>query len=280
MKLITWNIQWGLGMDHQCDLARMVAHARTMSDFDVLCLQEVSDHYDDLAGTQGQNQFAALAALLPDYCAMEGIAVDVLHPQGGRRRFGNMMLSRLPVARVMRHALPWLGDETPNMPRVLIDATVMAPFGPVHVMTTHLEYSSSKLRAAQVEGIRAVHAAAADRVAHPSQKYYGPFSPVPETSSAILTADFNMKPDDPLKHRLAAPFQNGAPSLQDAWQVMNGLEPHPPSFCIYDQRYGAPHCCDFIFATSDLVPRIRSITYDTVTQISDHQPVMIELADD
>ena len=42
MKLITWNIQWGLGMDHQCDLARMVVHARSMADFDVLCLQEVS----------------------------------------------------------------------------------------------------------------------------------------------------------------------------------------------------------------------------------------------
>ena len=27
MKLITWNIQWGLGMDGRVDLARIVAEA-------------------------------------------------------------------------------------------------------------------------------------------------------------------------------------------------------------------------------------------------------------
>jgi len=48
MKLITWNIQWGLGMDGRLDLARIVAEARRLADFDVLCLQEVADGFDDL----------------------------------------------------------------------------------------------------------------------------------------------------------------------------------------------------------------------------------------
>ncbi len=60
MKLITWNIQWGLGMDGRCDLARVVADA-----FDVLCLQEVSDNFPELRGTRGANQFAELAKLMP-----------------------------------------------------------------------------------------------------------------------------------------------------------------------------------------------------------------------
>ncbi len=31
MRLLTWNIQWGLGMDGRVDLARIVAHARALA---------------------------------------------------------------------------------------------------------------------------------------------------------------------------------------------------------------------------------------------------------
>ena len=94
MKLITWNIQWELGMDGRCDLARVVADARRLADFDVLCLQEVSDHFPELRGTRGANQFAELAKLMPGYVAIEGVALDIPDGQGRRKRFGNMVLSR------------------------------------------------------------------------------------------------------------------------------------------------------------------------------------------
>ena len=106
MKLITWNIQWGLGIDGRLDLARMIADARTLADFDVLCLQEVADNFGELKGSRGENQFAAIAALLPGYTAVEGVALDVPDGQGGRRRFGNMILSRLPMGQVLRYTLP------------------------------------------------------------------------------------------------------------------------------------------------------------------------------
>ena len=131
MKLITWNIQWGLGMDGRCDLARVVADARRIADFDVLCLQEVSDNFPELRGTRGANQFAELAKLLPGYAAIEGVALDIPDGQGRRKRFGNMALSRYPVGQVLRWTLPWEADHTRNMPRGLIEAVVMAPFGPV-----------------------------------------------------------------------------------------------------------------------------------------------------
>ncbi len=61
MKLITWNIQWGRGADGRVDLDRIAAQARAFADFDVLCLQEVSDGYPGLPGGDGADQFAALA---------------------------------------------------------------------------------------------------------------------------------------------------------------------------------------------------------------------------
>jgi endonuclease/exonuclease/phosphatase family metal-dependent hydrolase len=279
MKLITWNIQFGVGVDGRNDLARIVAEAKRIADFDVLCLQEVADNFPELKDNRGEDQFAEIARLLPGYTAVEGTAVDVPAPDGRRKRFGNMLLSRLPVGQVLRHALPWEADAAKSMPRLLIEAVVMAPSGPLRVMTTHLEYYSARLRAAQVEGIRDAHRQASARAAQPPQAADGPFRPCPASRSAILTADFNMRATDPAYGRLEAPFEAGALPLMDSWVLRHPGKPHPHSFCIYDQRYEQPHCCDFIFVTKDLAPRVSNVFYDTDTQVSDHQPVLIELQD-
>src|SRR5262245_47402173 len=125
VKLVSWNIQWGRGADGRVDLDRIVAHARRLADFDVLCLQEVSAGYPELDGSDGSDQFAALAARLPGYTAIDGVAVDVAAPGGGRRRFGNMLFSRLPVLQVFRHLLPWpTDDRVLSMQRMAVEATI------------------------------------------------------------------------------------------------------------------------------------------------------------
>ena len=125
MKLVTWNIQWGRGCDGRVDLERIVAHARRFADFDVLCLQEVSAGYSELPGCDGSDQFERLGALLPGYTPVTGVATDTLGPAGERRRFGNMLFSRLPVRQVFRHLLPWpVEADVTSMQRVAIEATL------------------------------------------------------------------------------------------------------------------------------------------------------------
>ncbi len=277
LRIITWNIQWGLGIDERVDLRRLIDDARAIADFDVLCLQEVSDNFPGLKGNRGTNQFAELAGLLPGYAAVEGVALDIPDGAGGRRRFGNMILSRLPVAQVLRYTLPWEAAATRNMPRLLLEAVVEAPSGPLRVMTTHLEYSADRLRRAQVEGIREAHRTAHERTVTPRENGPGTYALFPTSPSAVLTGDFNMRPEDPVKQRVSEPFGNGAPALLDAWQAAHGQEPHPTSFCLFDQSNGPPHCCDFMFVTEDLASRIGRVHYDQETQASDHQPVLLEL---
>lgn len=278
MKLITWNIQWGLGMDGRLDLARIVAEARRFADFDVLCLQEVADGFADLGQHAGENQFAQLAALLPEFTPVEGIAVDLPGQNGRRRRFGNMILSRLPVGRILRHALPWAADDTTrNMPRSLLEIEVQANFGPVRVMTTHLEYFSAGLRSVQVAAIRDIHRLALLRSRQSPQSGSGPYASGKVPNAAILTGDFNMRPDDPVKLSLSRPTGDVG-GLLDAWDVLHPGTPNPPSFCIADQKYGSPHCCDFVLVSNGLVPRLRKVVYQTETRASDHQPVLVELS--
>jgi endonuclease/exonuclease/phosphatase family metal-dependent hydrolase len=277
MKLITWNVQWGLGADRRLDLSRIVGEAKAIADFDVLCLQEIASGMSDLEGLQGEDEFAAFAALLPGYAAVEGVAVDLPGEGGRRRRFGNLLLSRLPVGPVLAYTLPWEAAATRNMPRNLLDVLIEAPFGPVRVMTTHLEWSSSTLRAAQVEAIREAHRTACARHAKPRETGTGPYAPAPTAASAILTGDFNMRPDDPIKRRLGDAIGAGVPALRDAWEAIHPGEPHPVSFCLYDRTAGEPHCCDYILVSEDLVPRLSRIHYDERSQASDHQPVLVEL---
>jgi endonuclease/exonuclease/phosphatase family metal-dependent hydrolase len=276
MKLITWNIQWARGVDDKVDPHRIIDHARQMADFDVLCLQEVAANFPDLDGNDRTDQFALFSALLPGFTAIEAIGVDVSDGEGARKRFGNLILSRLPVAQALRHVLPWEAAATRNMPRVLVEAMVETPFGPVRVMTTHLEYSSPVLRAAQVEGIRQIHRMAAARQATPRAPGPHTYAPTPNAARAILTGDFNMRPDDAGMAQLLAPFEGDVPPLVDLWPVLKGDESHPPSAFICDQTYGPPNCLDFVLATPDLAERARSITYDIETRASDHQPILVE----
>ena len=282
MQLVTWNIQWCRGVDGRVDPARIVDEARAFCDFDVLCLQEVAANFPALKGSAGEDQFAAFAALLPGYTAVPGIAVDTAAPDGSRRRFGNLILSRLPVIQALRHQLPWPADPSVrSMPRLLLEATVAAPSGPLRVMTTHLEYYSAVQRAAQVEAIRNRHAEACDhaRRDRPLDASGSPFHSQPQAVSAILTGDFNVRPEDPLHARLTAPFDDaGVPPLDDAWRTLHPSLAQPPTTGVHDhEQWPEPFACDFVFVSRDLHGRLRDVGVDLATQASDHQPMRVEL---
>ncbi|MBW7923377.1 MAG: endonuclease/exonuclease/phosphatase family protein [Burkholderiaceae bacterium] len=301
MKIVTWNVQWCRGVDGRVDPRRIVEHARALGDFDVLCLQEVAANFPGLPGSRGENQFAILARLLPGYTPIPGAPVDLLAQgsdakPGGRRAFGNLILSRLPVLQALRFQLPWPCDAQAkrSMPRMLVEATIDAPFGPLRVATTHLEYYSGVQRAAQVEAIRARHAEAcgharAERGRENAERERqsaaawgddsdSPFRSAAHTVSTILTGDFNLRPDDPLHARIRAPFGDGTPELIDAWQQLHPGQAHQHTNGVHDrEQWPAPYACDYVFASADLAPRLKALRVDADTQASDHQPVLVEL---
>ena len=282
MKLVTWNIQWCLGTDGRVDPKRIVDEARAFADFDVLCLQEVAANFPSLQGSAGEDQFGALAALLPGFTAVPGVAIDTLAPNGSRRRFGNMVLSRFPVLQAMRIQLPWPSDSVPrSMPRILLETLVAAPFGPLRIMTTHLEYYSPLQRAAQVEALRSRHAEACAHAlsGRAGDESKGPFGSPPHTVSALLTGDFNFRPTDPLHDRLTAEFgDNGVPAFEDVWRRLHATTEQPATTGVHDRdQWPEPFACDFIFASSDLRGRLRAVEVDGLTQASDHQPMVVEL---
>jgi endonuclease/exonuclease/phosphatase family metal-dependent hydrolase len=250
---------------------------RRIADPDVACLQEIASNFVDLPGSKGEDQPVVLSRELPQYEPVVGWGVDVPGPagarkrgDGARKRFGNMILSRLPVERVLRHSLPWpAAPDEPSMPRVAVEAIVEAPFGHVRVITTHLEYYSAEHRAAQIARLAQIQLEA--RAERKRVDEAGAFRSYPSPASIILCGDFNLPPDDALHERI---LKLG---FVDAWETLHPSEPHPPTFRLHERKPGeSPYCCDFVFVTPDLVPRLASIRIDADNRASDHQPVIVE----
>jgi endonuclease/exonuclease/phosphatase family metal-dependent hydrolase len=266
MRLVCWNVQWCRGLDGAVDPARIAAELRRLEP-DVICLQEVASNFPDLPGSKGEDQPHALMHALPEYegCLVSGVDLPALN--GRRSRFGNVILSRLKVGRVLRHSLPWPAADVPTKPRSAVEAVVEARFGLVRIITTHLEYYSGAHRAAQIERLRQIHDEG-NELGNGS----GAFRAMPWSRSAILCGDFNLPPHDPLYVRVNE-------FLVDAWQALHPAEPHPHTFRVHERDKGEkPYCCDYVFVTRDLVPRLRSIRIDGANRASDHQPVIVELA--
>jgi len=283
MKLVTWNIQWGRGADGRVDLDRVVAHAQRFADFDVLCVQEVSAGHQQLPGCDGNDQFEQLAARLPGHEPVAGVATDVLGPDGRRRRFGNMLFSRLPVRQVFRHLLPWPAEDgVMSMQRVAIEVTLDTPLGLLRVTTTHLEYYSVRQRAAQIDRLRELHreAVAHAQVTRPGTASDGAFEPTPRAAAAVLVGDFNFNPGDPDHAQLFAPMDPSTPAYCDAWQIAHPGRGHAPTVGLHDKEQwpGPPFTFDFVCVSADIANRVRDVRVDEATAASDHQPILLELA--
>lgn len=284
LKLLSWNIQWGRGIDGRVDLVRTAAVAREF-DADVLCLQEVAVNHPDLPGMPEAavgapiDQVAVLSGQFLGYERIYGVGSDLpdgLGASGERRQFGNLILSRLPVLQVFRHLLPWPADPgVPSMQRVAVEAVIEAPGfpgGALRVITTHLEYYSALQRAAQIKALREIcdngwhHA----RIPRSAEETDPPFAVLPRGEGCVLCGDFN-SPAGSSEHEPL--LEHGdAPALKCA-------VPPAPTFGVHDKRFiSEPACYDLFFVSENISNRVVDVAVDSGTLASDHQPVLLTLS--
>ena len=111
MKVVTYNIQFGLGGDRRYDLARIAAEVH---DADIIALQEVDRHWQRSGCVDSP---AVLASHLPEHHWVYGANLDMDASYrdaanrlvNRRRQFGTMLLTRLPIVSSRNHLLPKYG---------------------------------------------------------------------------------------------------------------------------------------------------------------------------
>lgn len=283
MRIVSWNIQWGRGADGRVDLQRTIGALRALGSLDVICLQEVAQGFPGLPGGDRGDDVALLTAAFPDHEAVYGAAVDVPDGAGGRARFGNLLLSRHPVGQVFRHLLPNPADPSvPGMQRICVEAVIDGAGGPVRVLTTHLEYYSAVQRRAQVDRLRELQREALGHARGPAAtKESNPsFRPWPRPEGAVLCGDFNCEPGSAEHAALLARSGQDAAVWHDAWQLAHPGVAHAPSVGLHGAEWpDRPYCCDFFLVSDALAARVRDVSVCAATAASDHQPVVLQLAD-
>ncbi|MQA77016.1 MAG: metal-dependent hydrolase [Streptosporangiales bacterium] len=238
MRVVTFNIHHGVGLDGVLDLGR-VADVLASHEVDVACLQEVDEHFS--ARSAWEDQAGLLAGLLGMEVAFgANLDLDPERPGEPVRRYGNAIVSRHPLDEVAHVTLPRADTDEP---RGLLSARVRLGGTSVRCHVTHLEQSSARERLRQA-------AAVADAVGA-------------QAGSAIITGDLNAVAG---ADELAA-FRE---RFVDAWDAAGG------SGAGHTFRTDRPdRRIDYVWHTSDLVTRHAEVL---ASPASDHLPLLVDIA--
>ena len=161
MKLVTYNIRYGLGQDNRYDLARI---AREIEGADVIALQEVERHWQRSGCVDSP---VVLSAQLPEHHWVYGANLDMdasyRDTEGRlvnrRRQFGTMILSRLPIVSSRNHMLPKYGTLAQHsIQQGALEAVIVTErAGPIRIYSIHLSHLSAATRLPQVEALLEIH---------------------------------------------------------------------------------------------------------------------------
>lgn len=289
MKCVSYNIQYGIGLDGQYELARIADAVRGA---DVICLQEVSRNNPS---NQGRDMVAELADLLPDYFSVFGPNFDAnvgshLGKDGRARtvmfQLGNMVLAKAPILLSRNFLLPRRRSyEAMNFQRGALEALIQTPLGLLRVYSAHLDHRSPAERTEQLRYLmERVLGASLEGLALSGMAEHGlPEPPVPD--DFIVMGDFNMlagspeyieacgAPDHEFGLPLTADKFVDAPARVDAPadQLISWVDPKRPTDSARWKRI------DYAFTSASLAGKIKSYRVDRSAVGSDHLPIWIEL---
>ena len=280
LTIVSWNIQYGKGVDGDIDLSRIAREILLDGFPDLICLQEVSRNYP--ATDNGSDQVAELQKFFPEYESFFGASHDRSGGfNGSRRQFGNLVLTRHSPVQVLNHLLPSPADpKVKFMSRQTTELVIPTSSGAIRVMNTHLEFFSEKQQLSQVHRIRELHEEACTQFSEPGLDLPNtPFERVDRPEKMVICGDFNFTPDSICYQRMTAAFPRKIPDLLDAWNTLHPAESRSPTCGVFDhnQWKNGPHCRDYFFLSENLIQQIQEVSVNTKTNASDHQPICLIL---
>jgi endonuclease/exonuclease/phosphatase family metal-dependent hydrolase len=279
MKVVSYNIQFGRGLDGMIDLVRT---CRAVRGADIICLQEV-DQYWQRSGDRDQP--AEISGLMPGYYSVYGSSFDVDASSAAahgavinrRRRHGNMILSRWPILSLRCLNLPkqHFADKF-NMHMTCLEAVIDTGSMPLRVYNYHAGYLDASERMRQVEHFAGIFTASpaedgawsgkADIDGDDwSNQRAAPGMP----AEALVCGDFNAAPDTREYRSLLE-----STGLVDCWARADPANLETGTLrkdSSADIRVSGK--IDHILVTPALSDRVEQVAIDDLADGSDHKPV-------
>ncbi len=283
---VTYNTQYGIGMDGRYDLARIADAVRGA---DVIALQEVARN---MPQNGGHDMVAELAELLPDYFSHFSSPFQVhmgSHLDNGRAvnrffEFGNMVLSKTPILAARNLLLPRsLRTGELNLQRGALEAVIATPVGPVRFHSVHLDHVSATERLAQIDALMRFaleHPLDGGAVSGVAKLGY-PEPPLAD--HFMLMGDFNLVPESPEYTALTGPddAEYGRPfnaRLVSDVSIPEGVAAAGSLTWFDTDGVKPPKRLDYCFASASLAPHCGNARVDDNAQGSDHRPVWIGIS--
>jgi endonuclease/exonuclease/phosphatase family metal-dependent hydrolase len=278
LTIVSWNIQYGKGVDGRIDLHRIADVVKQDGLPEVLCLQEVSRNDPETAN--GSDQLSELQKLFPNYEIFYGASQNRSGGKdGGRRQFGNLILTRRSPLQVLHHLLPSPADPKARfMSRQTTEIVISTDSGALRLMNTHLEFFSEKQQLAQVQRIRDLHEEACAQTREAGLDFPNtPFARIQRPENMVICGDFNFVSESASYRLITSAFPEHVPDLVDAWDVVHPENNRSPTCGIFDHKQWkeGPHCRDYFFISQNLSPQVNQVSVNTETASSDHQPIRI-----
>lgn len=247
LRIATYNIHAGSGMDNVFDLDRQAAALRALH-ADVIGLQEVDVHWGDRS--QNLDVARELAHRLKMRVSFAPIySLDPATAGAPRREFGVAVLSRYPIRSAVNHDITRLSTQDPNpVPAPgpgFGEVTLKVRGVPVQVFVTHLDYRADPaVRVAQVADTRRIMSA--ERGSVPGARQ-------------VLLGDFNAAPS--------------APELAPLWTELRDAGPADGGTYPADAPVNR---IDYVAVGEGV--GVRSVSVPDEAAASDHRPVVAELS--
>ena len=285
MKIVSYNIQYGLGADGVYDLERI---AGEIAEADVIALQEV-DRFWARSGMVDSPD--VLAGFLPAHHWVFGanLDMDASFERDGRvvsrrKQFGTMILSRWPIISSRNFPLPKWGDrQHHSIQQGMLEAVIGTPLGPLRFYSVHLSHLTAATRMPQIERVLEILEIAPREGGawcggHPDpESGWLEEEEPPMPNDLVLMGDFNFAPGDPEYDRMIGEFAMGygrltnRAGLVDAWVIAGNKEnsgsTHPSAGARID------HC----FVSATLAGQVEQVWIDNEAIGSDHWPLWVEL---
>ncbi|MER8705657.1 endonuclease/exonuclease/phosphatase family protein [Mesorhizobium sp. M0323] len=288
MKLVTYNIHYGVGLDARYDVGRIADAVRGA---DVIALQEVTRANPK---NGGRDMVADLGEALPDYFAVYGSNFEAdagSRLENGRAitttfQLGNMVLSRTPIHLSRNLLLPRSRSvEAMNFQRGALEALIETPLGPIRFYSTHLDHRSPVERLSQIRFLRQrllnypLEGGGLSGVAEIGL----PDLPCPD--AFVVMGDFNMLAGSPEHVELAGQpdHEFGMPVTADlaidaatrlgaaGADLVTWVDPKRPGDTSRYKRI------DYVFTSASLAKSLRRLWVDRQAAGSDHLPVWLEM---
>ncbi|MEI4277981.1 endonuclease/exonuclease/phosphatase family protein [Klenkia terrae] len=245
LRLVTFNIRHGVGDDGRHDLVR-VAELLQRTDADVVCLQEVDRNFGPRSEDVDQAEVLSRAL---DRELVWASAIEKGVAGAPARRYGNALLSRLPVLDEQVLALPGEGE-----PRSAVRALLGLGSSALTVVTTHLSSQSARARAAQAEALVGL---------------------LPAEGPAVVVGDLNCGPTAPE----LAPLRQ---RLRDGWQAAGSRADQASGWQLWKREQGLTHPARSPRVRIDQVwvspgVGVRGAEVLDGSTCSDHHPLQLDL---